>query len=86
MIEIKFEKEKTRAVALDLEKEVGVCEYIEKENTWDIIHTIVNPKYRGQNIAKKLVECVLEEAKKNNKKIFATCSYANKLIEIKKNY
>lgn len=85
MIEIKFEKEKNRSVALDGSKEVGVCEYIEKENSWSIAHTIVNPEYRGQNIAKRLVESVLEEAKLNNKKVTATCSYAIKLMKLKNN-
>jgi len=36
--------------------------------------------YQGQGIAKKLVENVIQNAKRLNKKIEATCSYAQKLI------
>lgn len=83
MVEIMFEKENLRAVAMDLENKVGICEYTENGDIWNIVHTIVDEKYRGQNIARRLVECVIKEAKINNKKIIASCSYANKLIQIK---
>ena len=55
MINIKFIKKENRAVAYDNEIEIGECEFEEIENTWNIIHTIVDTKYQGQGIAKTLV-------------------------------
>lgn len=81
MIEIIFEKEKNRAIALDGATQIGECDYIESENTWNITHTEVDNHYQGQGIARKLVECIIENAKKENKKLIAECSYAKKVLE-----
>ncbi len=80
MIEIKFLKSENKSIALDDNKIIGECQFVEEKNTWNIIHTFVSNEYRGQNIARKLVECVIEEAEKNNKKIIADCSYAKKVL------
>ena len=81
MIEIIFEKEKNRAIALNGAIQIGECDYIESENTWNITHTEVDNHYQGQGIARKLVECIIENAKKENKKLIAECSYAKKVLE-----
>lgn len=81
MINIEFEKENTRTVALDNNKEIGECVFIEKDDVWNIVHTQVDKNYQGQGIARKLVEKVIEEADKNKKTIIASCSYAKKIIE-----
>lgn len=81
MIEIIFEKENNRAVAYDSTIQVGECDFLETENYWNIIHTEVNNEYQGQGIARKLVECIIENAKKENKKLIAECSYAKKVLE-----
>ena len=47
----------------------------------DIVHTIVDESLKGQGIAKKLVEDVIEYAKENSFKIKATCSYAKHYFE-----
>lgn len=80
MFEIKFEKEKNRAVVLEQMLVVGKCEYIVLADKWNIIHTEVNPNYQGKGIARKLVECVIKNAKIDNKKVVADCSYAKKII------
>ncbi len=80
MIEIKFLKSENKSIALEDNKIIGECQFVEEKNTWNIIHTFVSNEYRGQNIARKLVECVIEEAEKNNKKIIADCSYAKKVL------
>ena len=79
MIKIKFEENKS--VAYDENKKIGECDFIEENNTWNIIHTEVDNTYQGQGIAKKLVECVIENAKKQNKNIIADCSYAKMVLE-----
>ena len=81
MININFVKYESRAVAYDGENLIGLCEYIENEDTWNIVHTEVNSNYQGQGIARKLVECVLNNAPKYNKIVIADCSYAQKVIE-----
>ena len=79
MIKIKFEENKS--VAFDDDKKIGECDFIEENDTWNIIHTEVDNTYQGQGIAKKLVECVIENAKKQNKNIIADCSYAKRVLE-----
>lgn len=79
MIKIKFEENKS--VAYDENKKIGECDFIEQNNKWNIIHTEVDNTYQGQGIAKKLVECVIENAKKRNKNIIADCSYAKRVLE-----
>lgn len=81
MINIIYEEENNRAVALCEGKIIGECDYIQSENSWNIVHTEVNENYKGQGIARQLVNCIMEQAKKNNVKIEASCSYAQKVIE-----
>ena len=81
MIEIKYDKEKKQSIAYDNDIKIGKCEYIENENEWNIVHTEVSKLYQGQGIARKLVEIIIENAKKENKKLIAECSYAKKVIE-----
>ena len=81
MIEIIFDKEKNRAVVYNNTIQVGECDFLETEDYWNITHTEVNDEYQGQGIARKLVECIIENAKKENKKLVAECSYAKKILE-----
>lgn len=81
MIKIKLEIKNNKSLAYDNNIVVGECEFINEEGIWNIIYTEVNRAYQGQGIAKKLVEIILEEAKKSNKKVIAECSYANKLLK-----
>ncbi len=85
MIHIKFIKQENRAVAYDNEIEIGKCEFEELEDTWNIIHTLVDSKYQGQGIAKLLVKCVIENSGKCNKSLIAECSYAKKVLETNNN-
>jgi len=81
MIEIKFENDKS--VAYDGNNKIGECVFFESNDIWNIIHTEVNNSYQGQGIARRLVESIVENAKANNKKLIADCSYAKKIIENK---
>lgn len=81
MIEIKFDEEKKQSIAYDNNVKIGECSYIEAEDYWNIILTEVSKLYQGQGIARRLVESVIENAKKYNKRIIAECSYAKKVIE-----
>jgi len=77
MIEIKFEDNKT--VAYENNKKIGECDFVETDNVWNIIHTEVASSHQGQGIARKLVECVIENA--GDKTLIADCSYAKKIID-----
>lgn len=81
MLEIEFDITKKQSIAYDNDLKIGICEFIEQEDYWNIVHTEVNSLYQGQGIARKLVECVIENAEKHNKKFLAECSYAKKIIE-----
>ena len=81
MIKIEFDKSHNKSVAYDNGNQVGICEFIESDEYWNIVHTEVNESHKGQGIARKLVECIIENAKKYNKKIISDCSYAKKVIE-----
>ena len=85
MIEIKFDNNNNKSIAYDNNNPIGECEFIEQQGIWNIIHTEVNNSYQGQGIARRLVETIIENAKKQNKHITADCSYAKKIIENKKN-
>lgn len=43
-------------------------------------HTYVDPKYRGLSVAQKLLNELVDYARTNDKKIFATCSYVVKMF------
>lgn len=81
MIQIIFNKKQHQAEAYDDDKKIGECCFIESEETWNIVHTRVSKEYQGQGIARKLVENVIENAKKYHKNIVAECSYAKRIIE-----
>ena len=75
-------EEKLMALALIMKHQTGK-EFEELEDTWNITHTVVNSKYQGQGIAKKLVKCVIQNSQQYDKKIIAECSYAKKVLQIK---
>ena len=80
-IRIEFEESRLAAIAFDGTSEIGKCEFvIVSENLWEITHTRVNEDYGGQGIAKRLVLCLVEQARKAGAKILPTCSYAKKAL------
>ena len=81
MIEIKFEN--NMAVAYNEDKKIGECIFLDLGEQWNITHTQVDSLYQGQGIARKLVDCVIENANIYNIKVVADCSYAKKVIERK---
>ena len=83
MIEIKFDEIQKQAAAYDANLKIGECDYEEEGDTWNITHTSVSDAYQGQGIARKLVECVIENAEKQNKNLIADCWYAAKILENK---
>lgn len=85
---MEIKEEKNRFVLLNDEgAEAG-------EMTWSdagpeimiIDHTFVDPAYRGQKLAEKLVLSGVEKARRDNKKIIPLCPFAKKEFAEKAEY
>lgn len=59
----------------------GILTYEDKGDVIDAQHTIVKPEFGGQGLAGELVKQLVEDARKENKKILGTCSYVEKKLE-----
>ena len=81
MIKIKFDRNNNRAIAFEANIIIGECSFVENEEYWNIKHTEVNNSYQGRGIARRLVDCIVKEAKDCNKNVIAECSYAKKILE-----
>ncbi|MBO0430663.1 GNAT family N-acetyltransferase [Enterococcus sp. DIV0660C] len=85
-MEIKEEKNRF-ALYNDEQQEIG-------EMTWSdagpdimiIDHTFVEPAYRGQKLAEKLVNSGVELARREGKKIIPLCPFAKKEFDTKPEY
>ena len=86
MIEIRYEKDRKRAAAYDGDKQIGECEYLAFGDTWNVVHTGVNPAYGGKGIAGDLVQSVVDAARAEGKRIIPTCSYVRKLFDQREDY
>ncbi|WP_454995027.1 GNAT family N-acetyltransferase [Bulleidia extructa] len=73
---MKLEMREDRAVLIDDEKVVAYCSFVEEKDVWMIEHTVVDEIYQGQGLAKKVFLKVVQEARKQGKKIVPICSYA----------
>ena len=83
---INFNQRESRSIALNEGNIIGYCQYKEENNIWSITHTVVKQEFGGRGIAKRLVLAVIEEARKQNKKINPICSYAKKMMESSDEY
>lgn len=60
----------------------GVLQYEWKdENTLNIVHTEVDENFAGKGIGKDLVSAAVDFARKEGKKMEATCSFAHSVLE-----
>lgn len=88
-MELKHQESETRNrfYLEDDGKEVGEMTYIYvKDHIIDLNHTEIDKSYRGQNLGQKLIEAVIDYARKNELNITASCPYAKKMIEKNDNY
>ncbi|QJD86491.1 GNAT family N-acetyltransferase [Cohnella herbarum] len=82
--QVEIRKQGTSFVVLGVGGQVGEITYrLADVDTWVIDHTFLDPRYRGGNIARKLLDIVVEEARAEGKKIIPSCSYA--LTQFKRN-
>ncbi|MCS4532699.1 GNAT family N-acetyltransferase [Neisseria montereyensis] len=62
-------------------KEAGFIHYLSDNNTWDITHTVVDPAFRGQGLARILVDAVIEYTEQNHIRLIAHCDYAEVILQ-----
>ena len=86
MEEVKIEVKGNKSVALLGNNEIGVCEFKDSDEGWVIFHTEVNPNYKGQGIAKRLLDAIVNEARNRKIKIIPECSYAKKVMNRNNDY
>lgn len=68
---------KNRIAAVDNGEEIGEVTFpMVGTDTYNINHTYVDDRYRGQGIASELVRRAVEEIESRGGKVEATCSYA----------
>ena len=85
-MQIRYEADHCRSAAYDGERRVGVAEFDVQDGRWVITHTEVDPAYGGQGIARRLIEVLIEAARRDGAKIVPVCSYAEKMMRRKEAY
>ncbi|MGG5359004.1 GNAT family acetyltransferase [Enterococcus sp. DIV0213j] len=85
---MEIREEKNRFALLnDEQQEIGEMTWAEAGPEIMIIdHTFVDPKYRGQKLAEKLVLSGVEFARREGKKVIPLCPFAKKEFEQKSEY
>lgn len=80
---MKFTREDGRINALDDDGQVMgfIAWRVLSDGVLNANHTFVDPKFRGRGIALYLLKELVAMARKEDKKIFATCSYVVKMFE-----
>lgn len=63
------------------QEDKGFLAYTIQDNVMTMSSTYVDPKYRGHQYARKLVEAGVAFAKEKQLRINPTCSYALKVVE-----
>ena len=78
-----FTKEENRIIALNDDGEaMGFIAWsVLSDGVLNANHTFVDPKFRGRSVAQKLLNELVSMARREDKKIFATCSYVVKMFE-----
>lgn len=81
-MEVKRVKDENKIVAFLDGREAGFLEYTEEmrngEKCWDACHTVTNPEFRGQGVAKVLVDELAKYAREENVKVIPSCSYVQR--------
>ncbi|EOH92143.1 GNAT family acetyltransferase [Enterococcus haemoperoxidus ATCC BAA-382] len=85
---MEIKEESNRFVLLnDENKEIGEMTWSDAGTEMMIIdHTFVDPAYRGQKLAEKLVYNGVEKARREGKKIIPLCPFAKKEFDSKPEY
>ncbi len=80
MNSIHYQAEQQRFSLMQNGREAGYLTYRKNGDAWNIDHTVVSPEYRGQGLARLLVDAAITEAEKQNIRLSASCSYAADIL------
>ncbi|GEL68186.1 GNAT family N-acetyltransferase [Marinilactibacillus psychrotolerans] len=80
---MEFTKGENRFYKEEHGKLLAEVTYVPQGDQVAIDHTFVDPSLRGQGVAEQLVDRVVEEMEKENKKIIASCPYVVELFKRK---
>jgi predicted GNAT family acetyltransferase len=67
-------------------KPAGEIAFMEAEDTLVVIHTGVEPDYRGKGLAEQLVFQLVEKARAEEKLVYPICPFARHQFEIRPDY
>ncbi|MDF2669835.1 MAG: N-acetyltransferase [Paenibacillus sp.] len=82
--EIVIEKEGNGYIVRGISGKVGEITYeLMDVDTWAIDHTYLDSRYRGNNLARQLLDLVVADARAAGVKIIPSCSYV--LAQFKRN-
>ena len=82
-----FIKEEKEIYLLDEQhKKVAFITFPLENGYYHLDHTYVDDCLRGQGIASKLVNLVMQEARAHHRMVYITCSYARTWIQHHKEY
>lgn len=76
-----IQKEDRRFVLYIDDEEQGELTFHERSGIWVLTHTYTNPSLRGQGMAGKLMDAVMEAAAREDKQVLPLCSYAVHYLE-----
>ncbi|WP_217560236.1 GNAT family N-acetyltransferase [Paenibacillus sp. GbtcB18] len=75
-VDIVVQKQGTSYILTGIGGTVGEMTYhMVDVDTWIVNHTFIEPKYRGRNLGRMLLDYVVAEARENGRKIIPACSY-----------
>ena len=83
---MKFQEEKGRIFLNDENGRMIAEATFPGEEAWRLDRTFVDESLRGQGVAGKLVEAVVEKARREGAKIVPVCSYAVSAFEKHEDY
>lgn len=84
---MRTEEQKNAILIYDGDKEIAKATIeIEEGPIYALNSTYVDTDYRGQGLAGKLVELVVEKAKRDNALVRPVCTYAIKAFEKNQDY
>lgn len=77
---MKLKKEQNKITLYLEDVEIGKITWNEESNILYVMHTFVDPKYRGNDYARILVDAVVEFARSERKTIIPVCPYVVKVM------
>lgn len=76
---IRFIEKENGFIIENNQDQIGEISFTNEDDaTYVIEHTIVDPAFRGQDLAAQLVEKVVNKARMEGKKIVPVCSFAKR--------